>query len=274
MVNLQPRRAAAGVLALGLAFGAAAQANAAAFVFTGGATSYSQNFDTLATSGTTNTVLPAGVALDESGGGNRDNDAYAAGDGGSNTGDTYSFGTGTSTDRALGGLRSGTLIPNFGFVFTNDTGREITALNVDFVGEMWRLGTVNRADRLNFEYAIGTTSLTTGAFVGVGALDFVSPNTAGAVGSRNGNDAAYRTALASTISGISIAQGQSFVFRFVDFDASGADDGLAIDDFNLSLTLAPVAGVPEPATWAMMIGGFALAGGAVRRRRNANSVLA
>jgi hypothetical protein len=27
------------------------------------------------------------------------------------------------------------------------------------------------------------------------------------------------------------------------------------------------AGIPEPATWAMMIGGFALAGGALRRRR-------
>ncbi|MFD1612942.1 PEPxxWA-CTERM sorting domain-containing protein [Sphingomonas tabacisoli] len=28
-----------------------------------------------------------------------------------------------------------------------------------------------------------------------------------------------------------------------------------------------VAGIPEPATWAMMVGGFALAGGAMRRRR-------
>lgn len=30
--------------------------------------------------------------------------------------------------------------------------------------------------------------------------------------------------------------------------------------------IAPTPGVPEPATWAMMIGGFALAGGAMRRR--------
>ncbi len=31
--------------------------------------------------------------------------------------------------------------------------------------------------------------------------------------------------------------------------------------------LAPAAAVPEPATWAMMIGGFAFAGAAMRRRR-------
>jgi len=37
----------------------------------------------------------------------------------------------------------------------------------------------------------------------------------------------------------------------------------------LSATLAPVApqAVPEPATWAMMIGGFGLAGAAMRRRQ-------
>ncbi|OJY71703.1 MAG: hypothetical protein BGP16_14030 [Sphingobium sp. 66-54] len=34
-----------------------------------------------------------------------------------------------------------------------------------------------------------------------------------------------------------------------------------------NIVLREIAPVPEPATWAMMIGGFALAGGALRRRR-------
>lgn len=37
---------------------------------------------------------------------------------------------------------------------------------------------------------------------------------------------------------------------------------------------SPSAAVPEPATWAMMIGGFGLVGGAMRRRRTQNVVLA
>ena len=43
----------------------------------------------------------------------------------SNTGDTYSYGAAGSTDRALGGLRSGSLIPLFGACFTNNTGAPI-----------------------------------------------------------------------------------------------------------------------------------------------------
>ncbi|MFD1612887.1 PEPxxWA-CTERM sorting domain-containing protein [Sphingomonas tabacisoli] len=41
-----------------------------------------------------------------------------------------------------------------------------------------------------------------------------------------------------------------------------------IDGFKINNIVA-VAAVPEPASWAMMIGGFALAGAAVRRRRTA-----
>ena len=40
--------------------------------------------------------------------------------------------------------------------------------------------------------------------------------------------------------------------------------GIQFDDIVLNDIAAPV---PEPATWAMMIGGFGLAGGALRRRR-------
>lgn len=42
---------------------------------------------------------------------------------------------------------------------------------------------------------------------------------------------------------------------------------------NVSLTsLAPQAGVPEPATWAMLISGFGLVGGSLRRSRRAQAI--
>lgn len=48
----------------------------------------------------------------------------------------------------------------------------------------------------------------------------------------------------------------------------GTDESWAIDNFSLSAQPA-VNPVPEPATWAMMIGGLGLAGAAMRRRKAA-----
>ncbi|WP_185965219.1 PEPxxWA-CTERM sorting domain-containing protein [Glacieibacterium frigidum] len=58
------------------------------------------------------------------------------------------------------------------------------------------------------------------------------------------------------------------------FAYAGADQGLGDEAWGLSNVLvtgnAPaVGGVPEPATWAMLIGGFGLVGASARRRRAA-----
>lgn len=195
-------------------------------------TAYTQNFDTLASTGSS-TSLPADWVISESG--TNANSTYTAGTGSSNAGDTYSFGTTGSTERALGGLQSGNLIPSVGTSFTNNTGSTLTDLLIAYTGEQWRLGTANRGvDRLNFQYSLDATSLTSGAWTDVDALDFNSPITAGTVGALNGNVDANRAALSSTISGLSIASGATFWIRWSSFDASGADDGLAIDDFSLT----------------------------------------
>jgi hypothetical protein len=59
------------------------------------------------------------------------------------------------------------------------------------------------------------------------------------------------------------------IFKIQFGPGAAANDAFAIDD--LRYVAAPVRGVPEPATWAMMIGGFALAGSAMRRRKSAVS---
>jgi PEP-CTERM motif len=46
----------------------------------------------------------------------------------------------------------------------------------------------------------------------------------------------------------------------------GPDATLGVDDFNFTIA-GGGGGVPEPATWAMMLFGFGLVGGAVRSRR-------
>src|SRR4051812_31001623 len=139
-----------------------------------------QNFDTLSnTAGsTTNSLTIPGWFLTESGGGARDNEQYAVDTGGSTTGDMYSYGAAGSTERALGQLRSGTLIPLFGACFTNNTGSTITSLAVAYTGEEWRLGTAARTDQMNFEYSLNATDLVTGTWTNGAAPNFVTPDTA------------------------------------------------------------------------------------------------
>lgn len=73
----------------------------------------------------------------------------------------------------------------------------------------------------------------------VDALDFSSPVNSGTTGALDGNVAPNRTAVAFTVTGLSIASGQTFWVRFVDPNVGGSDDGLAVDDFTI---LANVAG--------------------------------
>ncbi len=197
---------------------------------------YTQDFNTLASSGTSST-MPSGWIFSESG--TNANTTYTAGTGAGNGGDTYSFGT-LATDRAIGGLRSGNLIPLFGAGFTNNTGSRITALTIAFTGEQWRLGTTGRTDRVDFQYSLNATSLTTGAWSEQNQLDFSSPITTGTIGALDGNAVANRTAISFTMTGLNILNGSTIWIRWSDFDASGADDGLSIDDFSLTPTLANI----------------------------------
>lgn len=135
-----------------------------------GSGTYAQDFNSLASTGTTNSILPAGWVFLEIG--TNANTTYAAGIGSDNTGDTYSFGAAANTDRAFGGLLSGSLTTTIGASFVNNTGFTITQIPISYTGEQWRLGALSRVDRLDFQYSLDATSLTTGTWVDIDPLDF------------------------------------------------------------------------------------------------------
>lgn len=200
-------------------------------------TPVSEDFNTLASSGTSSGVLPTGWYFNESL--TNANITYTVGTGSSTSGDTYSFGiTGTNpfTDRAFGTLRSGSLSPTIGAVFTNNTGALVTSVVITYTGEMWRAGVTNRnaADRLDFQYSTNGVTLTTGTWTDVDALDYSSSVISTTSGAKDGNSPSFRTVISSSISGLSIPNGSTFAIRWMDFDITSSDDGLAIDDFSLT----------------------------------------
>lgn len=230
----------AAVLVSSLTLGATTAQAAGAVAI--GLVNYSENFNTLAITGTSS-ATPNGWHFAEVGTATAVNGLYTAGTGSSNAGDVYSFGSIASADRAFGGLQSGSLTPTVGVQITNNTGATITALTVSYAGERWRVGTTGRADRLDFQFSLDASSLVSGTWTDENALDFNAP-AAAVIGAVDGN--AAPAAISSTISGLSIAPGATIWLRWASFDATGADDGLAIDDVSILATVG--AGGNQPIT--------------------------
>ena len=183
-----------------------------------------EDFNTLASSGTSSTT-PIGWYFSEANG--SANTTYTAGTGSSSTGDTYSFGN--SSDRAFGGLQSGSLVPTIGAKLINNTGSSIVHLLISYTGETWRVGGADRADRLDFQFSTDATSLSTGTWTDVNNLDYVNVGQATGSGSIQ-----HSTSISELISGLNIANGSTFWIRWTDFNASGADDGMGVDDFSIT----------------------------------------
>lgn len=191
-------------------------------------TAYTQNFNGLAISGTTNakTTLPTGWDFSESG--SNGNTTYAAGTGSDNAGNTYSFGASSNTERAFGMLQSGSLQSIIGARFSNQTGGPIAAIRISYTGEHWRLSAAT--DRLDFQYSTNATSLSSGTWTDLNALDFTTP-TIGAAAPLNGNDSANRVTLTATFA-ISVPKNGTFWIRWSDASPSSSA-GMAIDDFSI-----------------------------------------
>ncbi|MCA6363721.1 MAG: hypothetical protein IM638_11845 [Bacteroidetes bacterium] len=176
-----------------------------------------------------------------------------------NTGAVYVIASGTDRNlgsRASGG--SGTL--RYGVRLVNATGSALTSIYVRYYGEQWSIAeNGTNVNTIAFSYQTGTTvtSLTTGTWTSVSALNFTqiytSSQSAGLGGSAcagtgsqclalNGNSSANRVLIEACIT-VSVAAGNEIFLRWEDIDNAANDHHLQIDDLEVWPLADPCATV-------------------------------
>lgn len=251
-------------------------ANASVSVPSGGAFSYTQNFDSLAATGTanlwTNDSTLQGWSLFASN--NTPIAAYSTGTGSSNAGSFYSFGAAGSTDRAFGGVgsagayfgapASGNIAGWISVAFQNNSGAALDNFTVGFDGEQWRNGGNASPQPMVLEYGYGSSFASVSSWTApAGSFTWLSPVATATAAALDGNAPVNSVlGLGGTVA-TSWAAGDTLWIRWVERNDVGNDHGLAIDNVSFS-----VSAVPEPETYALLLAGMSMMGAMARRRKN------
>ncbi|MCX7818206.1 MAG: PEP-CTERM sorting domain-containing protein [Kiritimatiellae bacterium] len=229
--------------------------------------SYSQNFNTLASSGsgnswTDNSTIPGWWWDSNNAARNPDSYGYIADPGTDTTGAGHSYGASGSSERAIGALSSSGTDISIGVQFVNGSGSPISLANIliSYVGEQWRRQTA--AQTLTFSYQISSSPIAntlSGTWTPQTALNFTGPQV-GSAGAIDGNSPANQVSFSSVplASSGSLGSGQYLMLRW--YKTGTSSPGLAVDDFQLAV-------VPEPGSVAMLALGATLVKALRRRRR-------
>lgn len=207
-----------------------------------GSGSSTTNFNTLASTGTgiawvNNTTIPNWYTQRTGTG-----TTYSTTTGTASAGDMYSYGSASASDRSLGSIGSGNAAAGhfaYGQLFKNTSGVTLVSIIISYTGEQWR-NSAAAAQSLSFYYKISSSIITNlnpnsnSGWTAVPALNFTSPITGGTAGAINGNLAANKTAISSTLGCIELKNNEYIMIKWDDPDHTGNDHGLTIDDVTVS----------------------------------------
>jgi hypothetical protein len=202
----------------------------AAVPMTGTAT-HTENFDTLATTGSPAWADNSTIANWYS---NRV--VYLVGAGAANSGGLYSFGAAAITERAIGSVGSGSASPIYGVLLQNTSAGPIEVDSIAYTGEQWRNGGNLTAQSLTVDYQVSPTvisTVTSGTFQPLTALNFTSPVATATAAALDGNLAGNRNAISATTQ-IIVPAGAYLMVRWSDINDAGNDHGLSVDDLTIS----------------------------------------
>ena len=175
---------------------------------------------------------------------------FSADTGSSNSGSIFSYGSSGSSDRALGSLASSSNVSKIGLTLVNDTGSTITSFVVTFDSEIWRRGDQpNTTNELAFDYAMGaapllsdpTTSFAASARIQRDPFPPRGPTASGARAAKTEIQPISEQQESPARSVALVGPGQELVLRWSDKDDTGSDDGIALDNFHLTLPGSPGA---------------------------------
>jgi hypothetical protein len=267
-------------LALALLLPSAAS-HAAAITYDTAGVAYTQDFDSLGSTGaawTNGTTLTGWHWVGEGG---TTPATYTATDGGTAVGNQILSVGSTSlnpTDRAFGGQNGNNVATlYYGAQILNSTGDTLSTFSLTYTGEQWRRIQNEAADQLTFQYQIfnageGSLSAASG-WNAVGALTFTAPTTSSQSSAGiDGNLLANRTTISSTVSGFSWSEGQEIWLRWTDNNPANNSSAsrravMGIDDLSFSATSA----IPEPSSYAVVFGALSLGLAACQRRRRSDA---
>ena len=223
--------------------------------FTG--TAYTQNFNTLATSGSANawsnnTTIQGWFLYNQAAGGTAITAYGTDNAAGTNTGSFFSYGSTASAERALGATASGGAYfgaPASGAIagwiaaaFTNNTGADINSITLGFNGEQWRNGGNATAQTMVMEYGFGASFTTVASWIAPGNnFNWASPVLTVTAAAIDGNVAGRASGKGGVLNAINWTNGTVLWIRWVERNDAGNDHGLAIDDFTLSTVSATPA---------------------------------
>ena len=226
--------------------------------------SYTQNFDSLASSGSVlwqdNSTLLGWYAAKSTS--MPPLTFYIASDGSDGSGALYSFGSAGSVERALGSIASDSFGDvAYGLCFTNDTANSVSNFIITYTGEQWRSASsgMSVTNTLTFWYRLSPSVITNPEpgfvtnWTQVTNLGFVSPKVLGGPAGTplDGNQAANRHVFSAVlIPGLVVPPGQHVFFRWRDSNDAGPDQGMALDD--LIISFAPL---PTDRFWTNPLGG-------------------
>lgn len=202
-------------------------------------TPYNENFDGMGATGST--FASGWTAIRASGSGTVNATLAMVADNGTlNSGNVYNLGTSAATERAFGTLASGTTVPAFGASFINNTGSTVSAISISAVMEQWRTASLETLNEVvSFSYSLDATSLSTGTWTTVTALDLMEKLTSTTLAAAvDGNLAANQKNISGSISGLTWANGSTLWIKWVDVNDTGSDGTYAIDNFVFNATAA------------------------------------